>query len=113
MRYSGIVQKGSGMGRKLGFPTANVLLPHEVGAGIYAGQVFFDDKTYPAAMYADAERRLLEAHILDFNGDLYGKSIEVEPLEKVRNDIVFADEAEAQRTIATDVQKVREYFRVR
>ena len=109
MPFRGIVQKGSEEGRKLGFPTVNIPFDGAL-SGTFAGRVRFDEKDYSAAVYADARRKILEAHILDIHLDLYGKEIEIELLEKIRDDKVFADETEAKATIATDVQKVREYL---
>ena len=113
MRYSGVVEKGNGAGQTLGFPTANIPLENASLSGIYAARVTVSGATYEAAVYADARRKLFEAHLLDFDGDLYGKEIAIELLEKVRDDKEFADEAEARATIANDVQKVRAYLRMR
>jgi FAD synthase len=110
-RYSGVVEKGGGYGQKLGFPTANIPLTDDSISGIYAGKVFFNNEEWNAAVYADTKRRLLEAHILNFNDDLYGMEIEIELLEKVREDRSFSDEAEAQKTIREDVEVVEAYFR--
>jgi riboflavin kinase/FMN adenylyltransferase len=113
MRYPGTVRSGRGDGQKLGFPTANIPLLDFLEEGIYAGRVYVGDREYPAAIYVDTQRGLLESHLLDFEGDLYGKNIEVELLEKIRDAVAFLDESDARTTIAADVQKVREYFRVR
>jgi len=110
MKYKGIVQKGGGSGRTLGFPTANITCGTDL-SGIYSGMVRFAGEEYGAAVYADTKRKLLEAHLLDFNGDLYGKEIEIELMKKIREDKQFADEVEAKRTIAWDVEAVEAYFR--
>ncbi|HEV3244826.1 MAG TPA: riboflavin kinase [Candidatus Paceibacterota bacterium] len=110
MRYKGIVQKGQERGKQLGFPTVNIPLIGEQASGIFAAKVFIDDKEYFAAAYANISRRILEAHILNFSGDLYGKEIEIELLEKIRDDEKFNDEAGLKAAIAADVAKVREYF---
>ena len=110
--YRGVVQKGGGYGRKLGFPTANIPLADNSISGIYAAKVRFGGGEYNAAVYADARRKLLEAHVLHFSDDLYGVEIEIELLKKMREDKEFADETEAKATIAADVQSVEEYHRM-
>jgi riboflavin kinase/FMN adenylyltransferase len=109
MRYRAVVQKGKRRGAALGFPTINIPLNGEKLSGIFAATVFIDDKGYIAAAYADISRNILEAHILDFSGDLYGKEIEIELLQKIRDDKKFPDEATLKAAIAADIAKVREY----
>lgn len=108
--YSGIVQKDLGEGKRIGFPTANIPMtdPH---SGIYAGVVVIVGEKYPAAIYADERRKLLEAHLLDFNTDLYGTAIEITLLKKIRDDAQFTDEESLKEAIARDVEAVREYFK--
>lgn len=110
--YKGIVQKGSEYGSRLGFPTANIPLDDKVESGIFAANVTVGTHAYGAAVYADQRNKVLESHLFDFSGDLYGKEIEVELLEKLRDDRRFESEEEARRVIADDVQKAREYHRV-
>jgi len=109
MRYKGIVQKGEMRGGALGFPTINIPLNDKSVSGIFAAQVLVDENIYLAAAYANPSRKILEAHMLDFSGDLYGKEIEIELLEKIRDDEKFADEASLKTAIASDIAKVREY----
>ena len=110
--YRGVVEKGGGTGRTFGFPTANIALADGSVSGIYAGRVRFGGGEYNAAVYADVKRKLLEAHVLHFDDDLYGVEIEIELLKKIREDKQFADETEAKATIAEDVRLVEEYCRM-
>ena len=110
MIYKGIVQKGSEYGRRLGFPTANVPLEDTSVSGIFAAKVRFDDKEYGAVVYADQRNKVLEAHLLHFGGELYGKELEIELLGKIRDDRRFESEEEAKRTIAADTAAARQYF---
>ena len=85
----GLVSHGDHRGRELGFPTANVAVPGDIllpADGIYAG--WFeraDGAVHPAAIslgrrptfYEQAHASLLEAHLLDFDGDLYGEHVRV------------------------------------
>jgi riboflavin kinase/FMN adenylyltransferase len=109
MRYRGVVQRGQGRGAELGFPTVNISLQAAGVSGIFAATVFIGDKQYPAAVYADPSRDVLEAHLLDFSDDLYDKEVEIELLEKIRDDRKFSDEAGLKQAIAEDIAKVREY----
>lgn len=112
MYYSGIVQKSSGEGARIGFPTANILLTDTSLSGIYAAEVIVEGKMHHAAVYADTRRDLLEAHLLDFNDDLYGQNIEIRIHKKIREDASFESEEELKRAIAKDVAGVRAFFKL-
>ncbi len=98
----GTVVVGDRRGRELGFPTANVAVPAGMALpadGIYAGWYLRPDGTsWPAAIslgrrptfYADAEASLLEAHLLDFSGDLYGEEARVAFVAHLRGEERFA-----------------------
>jgi riboflavin kinase/FMN adenylyltransferase len=102
----GTVVEGDRRGRELGFPTANVAVPEEIclpAAGIYAGTFTgTDGVARPAAIslghrptfYSDQAYLLLEAYLLDFNGDLYGQAASVGFVERIRAEERF-DSAEA------------------
>lgn len=102
----GVVAHGDERGRELGFPTANVSVPGEIllpADGIYAG--WFeraDGSTWPTAIslgrrptfYAEAHVSLLEAHLLDFAGDLYDEAVRVRFVARLRGEERF-DSVEA------------------
>jgi riboflavin kinase/FMN adenylyltransferase len=116
-RIAGQVVAGDRMGRKLGFPTANlaaanlVLPPH----GVYSAILHWQGRLYQAALnigfrptIASARPQLrVEAHLLDFDGDLYGQELELEVGAKLRDEIRFNSPAELRRQIALDVAAVR------
>lgn len=106
----GTAQKGEGAATRLGFPTVNIPLSDDSLSGIYAARVVVDGRTFEAGAYANRERNILEAHLLDFSGDLYGKSVSVEICEKLREGAVFESEQALQKAIAADVQSARAYF---
>ena len=108
--YKGIVQKGGEYGRRLGFPTANIPLEDTDVTGIFAATVRVGKETYNAAVYADQRNKVLEAHLLDFKGDLYGKELEISLLAKIREDKRFESEDEAREMIAADIASVRNHF---
>ena len=105
--YSGIAQKGEGRGRALGFPTANIPLRDKELVGIYAARVKVRGKEYFAAVYANQARELLETHILDFWGELYGQEITIMLEKKIREDARFENENALKTAIAADVRAVR------
>lgn len=110
MIFSGIVQKSSGEGARIGFPTANIPLTDESLSGIYAAEVIVEGAVRHAAVYADQRRGLLEAHILDFVGELYGHTIEMRLHKKIREDDAFEDEETLKQAIAQDVTATRAFF---
>ncbi|HEY4473697.1 MAG TPA: riboflavin kinase [Candidatus Paceibacterota bacterium] len=108
-RFFGIVQKGMRRGTALGFPTVNISFSEDL-SGVYAGKVSAEGKTHLAAIFANQERKILEAYLFDFLGDLYGKEITIELHKKIREAGVFTDDETLKVAIASDIQKVREYF---
>lgn len=112
----GEVVSGAGRGRTLGFPTANVKAdrPLPLPAGVYACHAFIGTTRYRAVINVGVRPTFgetditVEAHLLDFSGNLYGKRIRLEFLRRLREERKFAD-VEALRTqIARDVAAVRQ-----
>lgn len=110
MKITGTVIHGDGYGRKLGYPTANISLDKPL-SGVFAGTATFKDKTYPAAIFASTRRPILEVHLLDFDGDLYGKILQVEINKKLREEKKFDEEAPLRAAIEGDIDAVRAHFR--
>jgi riboflavin kinase/FMN adenylyltransferase len=108
----GIVVHGDHRGRLLGFPTANLQTPPDVlvpKLGIYAGAALghrsaISIGTNPT--YGGTERRA-EAHLLDFDGDLYGQRLVVELWEHLRDEAKFGSEAELVEAIGADCAQAR------
>ena len=94
----GVVEHGRRLGRELGFPTANLAVPEDVAAadGVYLGR-------NPSV--GGVERRL-ETHIFDFRGELYGRWLRVELLEKIRDERRFASVEELRGQIARDKEYI-------
>lgn len=98
-RISGMVTGGAKRGTGMGYPTANVVLPAgcDLALGIYAARVHVDDIVHAGAAYLgtrptfDNGRPVLETFLLDFDGDLYGKTIAVEFIARLRGDQAFPD----------------------
>jgi riboflavin kinase/FMN adenylyltransferase len=96
----GVVVHGDQRGRLLGFPTANVEVPNAVclpADGVYAGWYLHDGHRHPCAInlgrrptfYEHADHSLLEAHLIDFDGDLYGQHTSVEFTHFLRSERKF------------------------
>lgn len=109
--FKGVVQKGARRGAELGFPTANVPLADDSLSGVYAARVSVGGGApLEAAVFADRERMILEAHILDFSGDLYGQAITIELFKKIREDKEFENDDALREAIAEDIRAVRAHF---
>jgi FAD synthase len=110
MRISGVVIKGNDKGKGLGFPTANLELKEDLDSGVYSGKVFIGEREYKAGLFIRKDKKILEAHILDFNGDLYGREIEVEIGEKVREAMEFNSDEELREQIEKDLDIIKYPF---
>jgi riboflavin kinase / FMN adenylyltransferase len=118
----GMVQRGDQRGRELGYPTANMVLGdyQRPRYGIYAVRVTLDDGSEHPGVASlgvrptfDPPQELLETHLLDFDGDLYGRKIEVALHAFIRDEKKFDDidalvahikddEAQARHLLALD-----------
>ena len=113
---SGKVVRGVQLGRKLGFPTANVHMRHERPAltGVYA--VKLDGLEGVANLgvrptISGVPKLLLEVHLFDFNGDLYGRHVHVEFFQKIRDEMKFDGLPALSAQIAKDAQVARQFFK--
>jgi riboflavin kinase / FMN adenylyltransferase len=108
----GTVATGDQRGEGLGFPTANLAVPQDVlvpGLGIYAGSALGHRAAISIGTnphYGGTERRV-EAFLLDYTGDLYGRRLVVELWERLRDEAAFDSEAELIEAIETDVARTR------
>jgi len=109
-RVGGKVIGGAKRGVGLGFPTANVPLPRgtALGHGIYAVRALIDGTTYDGAAYLgtrptyDNGMPVLEVFLFGLDGDLYGRNIEVEFIDFVRDDRKFASSEELIAQMQSD-----------
>ena len=116
-RYAirGTVEAGAKRGRTIGFPTANLggvatLLPKD---GVYAVRVKIDDRTVvgaanigPNPTFGEVAKKI-EVHLLDFQGDLYGRSLQVEFAARLRDTRPFATIADLVTQLEQDVALAR------
>lgn len=115
---SGRVVHGDHRGRMLGYPTANVYLRHKILPlhGVFVTKVLGLQKEPLWAVTnvgkrptIDDEQKLLEAHILNFNQNIYGKRIWVEFVHKIRDEVKFASLEGLTRQIKNDLKQAKEY----
>jgi riboflavin kinase/FMN adenylyltransferase len=104
---TGSVVYGKGEGRALGFPTANVPCAKTLPSGIYRGEVVWKGKQYPAAVYKESDKEVIEAHFLDFDGDLYGETLAITACEKIREVAVFTMRDELIAAIQADILHIK------
>lgn len=116
----GEVARGDQRGRELGFPTANLDLPASQAipaVGIYAGAARVASQWWPAAIsvgtrpqFYDGGHVLVEVHLLDFAGDLYGHVLDVAFLTRVRGEAVFESTEALVAQMDRDVAESREIY---
>jgi riboflavin kinase/FMN adenylyltransferase len=116
--YSGQVVAGERRGRTLGFPTANLdtgfALKAPVARGVYGGLVALEGHELPAVANIgvsptfDGMVSRIEVHLIDFDGDLYGRRLEFKLRFQVRPEIRFPSVEALKAQIATDVDFTRE-----
>jgi riboflavin kinase / FMN adenylyltransferase len=114
----GMVVKGAARGRTIGFPTANIDTDNELkpAPGVYAVRV----RRQPGGDWYAAAANIgvkptfggtevtIEAHLLDFEGDLYGQALRVQFLARLRPEMRFGSVAELTAQIKRDVERARE-----
>jgi riboflavin kinase/FMN adenylyltransferase len=114
-RLTGTVVRGEQRGRTLGFPTANLEICEELrpAAGVYAAHFSVAGQTHKAAVNlgirptVGGSRYAVEAHVLDFEGDLYGVQAELSLVARVRDEVRFAGLDALRAQIAVDVTTIR------
>jgi riboflavin kinase/FMN adenylyltransferase len=111
----GPVVEGFRRGRQLGFPTANVrpinaIVPHK---GVYTVRVEWENRLYPGVANVGYNPTFgnqalsVEAHLFDVDADLYGATVRVEFLHRIRDERKFASVEELAAQIASDAQEAR------
>ncbi len=116
-QLQGIVERGVQRGRRIGFPTANLssiptLIP---GHGVYGGYAHLDDQVRPAAIHIgpnptfdSSDLRKVEVHVLDYDGDLYGRLVHVDFVTRVRDIAKFESPEQLKDQLVRDVQSIRQ-----
>lgn len=113
---SGSVLQGRQLGRTLGFPTANLDIWQRQALpayGVYAAYAWLAERRFSAAVNlgvrptVDGQHLAVEAHLLDFSGDLYGQTLRLEFMARIRPEIKFSGLDALKAQIATDVAAIR------
>lgn len=110
--FVGIVQHGRSVGHTLGFPTINIAVPNEKLApqGVYVGQVAVDGACYKAVINVGnvptfgIDKPSVEAHLINFDGNLYGKMVKISLISFLRPIQKFADAEELKKQLTKDVE---------
>ena len=111
---SGIVVGGRKVGSKIGFPTANLKVDGDklLPKGVYGGVAAFDGKTYKCIVNIgdkptfDVNSATVEAHIIDFDGDIYGHELKVSLTKFLRKIAKFDNPQELTQQLQIDREKV-------
>ena len=109
----GTVIRGSGRGKSLDFPTANLNLHHEIKppSGVYTTKVILDSREYraitnigkrPTFEENTHNEEIVEVHIIDFNESIYGRDLEVQFISKLREETKFASIDELKLQLEQD-----------
>lgn len=116
----GEVERGANRGAGLGFPTANLRIDRRMllpAIGVYAGWTTIDGRRYAVATnvgvnptFGDREDPIVEVHILDFVGDLYGQTLEVAFTHRLRDEQRFDTVADLVAQMTADVAGARSLF---
>ena len=114
----GEVVVGNKLGRRLGFPTSNLLIDETMVTppnGVYITYCDYNGRQYPSITNVGVKPTIgnygknVETHIFDFDKELYGKVIAVEFLEKMRDEVKFDDQEELAEQIVRDCKEARKY----
>lgn len=122
MTFYGMVEHGKQLGRQLGFPTANIrpeghpALPE---SGVYAAAITIEGESVPRPCMLNQGRHptvpegkpTIEAHLLDYDGALYGRRVAVEYLHFLRPEHRFDGLEALKSQLARDLAATRQWFR--
>lgn len=118
LRIPGIVETGSGRGRSIGFPTANLDVWDErarPAVGVYAAFAWLEEVRYHAVVnvglrptFDDGHGVTIETHLLDFNGNLYGRRLLLDFIARLRDERKFEHTQDLGAQIKVDVNTARE-----
>ena len=117
MKFRGRVIEGQKLARELGAPTANLAMKvhPNIREGVWMVRVSFDGVTYGGVMHVGARPTVdkpwaLEVHVLEFNGDLLGKVLEVETVDFLREIVKFDSVSALASQIKQDITLARKFF---
>jgi riboflavin kinase / FMN adenylyltransferase len=114
----GTIIKGEQLGGKIGIPTANLQVKNELlpGRGVYACRAILEKQTFPAAVNVGyrptvgGKNLTVEAHLIGFSGELYGKEMELQFFHRIREEKQFAGIDALKAQILADISAARLYL---
>jgi riboflavin kinase/FMN adenylyltransferase len=115
----GVVVEGARRGREMGFPTANLVTDNELVPpnGVYATATTLDGIVYPGVTnigvrptFGEGGAPAIETHVLGFDRDLYGQSLRLSFVQRLRDERAFADVDALKAQIDADVRRARRLF---
>jgi riboflavin kinase / FMN adenylyltransferase len=115
----GVVARGAGRGRGLGFPTANIATENELvpPAGVYATTVTIDGIIHPSVTnigmrptFGDVDHPVVETHIFDVDRDLYDTTVRLSFVQRLRDERPFPDVDALRAQIEADCRSARRLF---
>lgn len=119
-RLEGTVIKGEGRGKKIGFPTANILISTDLiipSKGVYVSRTTNKGMTYNSITnignnptFNENDDIFIETHLFDFDDFLYGEKIVVELYQKIRDEKKFSSVNELIEQIRKDIEVAKEYL---
>ncbi|MCF0241591.1 MAG: hypothetical protein HUK25_03085 [Treponema sp.] len=111
---TGIVIHGKGRGRTVGMPTANLSAEvPQIDEGVYASSIFIENEKFLGVTNIGHrptvdEEKTIETHILDFDRDIYGKTVTVNLIKFLRGIKKFNSLDEVKKQVQNDIEKCRE-----
>ena len=119
----GVVVEGAQLGRKIGFPTANLRLSfaqkYVPVAGVYAVWIDVDEKRYKGMLYignrptvTNSDIPSIEVNLFDFEGDLYHRELSITFVDRIRGQEKFPSIAQLQAQLKKDKEKVKHLFSI-
>jgi len=115
----GIVVKGEGRGKRIGVPTANLQIDSDIihpAGGVYVTETSTKKMTYRSVTnigqnptFKDDKKLTIETHLIDFEEDLYGETLEVKFLERLRAEKKFSTVNDLIEQIKKDIQRGKDY----
>ncbi len=119
----GLVVKGEGRGKKIGYPTANIqissdlLVPHN---GVYVTRTIYKEMVFNSVTnighnptFKDSHNLHIETHLFDFDTDIYGEMLDIQFLHKIRNEIKFPSVNDLILQIKSDAEFSKDFLKLR
>lgn len=112
--FIGKVIAGSRLGKKYGYPTANLEVKQKdlnLKSGVYAAYAVLNDRKYRAALVIRDTPRVIEVHLLDYSDpDFYGADLQIKAVKKIAEIIKCDSERALIKKIKSDIKKIKSFL---